>query len=509
MSIGGGICMDLVVQERIGELKDYVKKIEYLSSAMAVLYWDMRVGIPKKGVSQRSEVLGYLSTEAYKLQTSDKMREYIEYFSSLEGLDKVTSSMIERLKKQYDQTKKIPEDRYREYVMLTSEAESKWEEAKTNSDFEMFKPYLQRIVDMQKEFIGYWGYEGNKYNALLDLYEPSITVEKLDEVFGEVRDAIVSLLCRINESGKKPDTSFLQGAYSKASQESLGRSVAAKLGYDFDAGRLDESMHPFTIEVSNRDVRMTTHYYENDLTNALFSTIHESGHAIYEQNISEELRGTGLASGTSMGIHESQSRFYENILGRSKEFWKCFYPEVQGAYPQFENISLEDFYRAINEVKPSLVRVDADELTYSLHIIIRYEIEKMLINDEVKVDDLPEVWNAKYREYLGIEPENNGEGVLQDVHWSGGMIGYFPSYALGNLYGAQFASKMEKDIPDLKSRVEAGNFEAVREWLTENIHRHGSVYKPAELIQRVTGEELSAKYFIDYLERKYSEIYDL
>lgn len=500
--------MDKVVQEKLKDLREYLKKLEYLNSAIGVLYWDMRVGIPRKGIPYRSEVLGYLSTEGYKLETSDEVRDYIEYFSGVDGLDKVTSSMLEHVKKNYEKTKKVPEDRYREYVVLTSEAESIWEEAKAKSDFSMFKPYLERIVEFQKEMIGYWGYEGNKYNALLDLYEPGFTVEKIDKVFKEVRDAIVELLSKIKASGYAPDTKVLQGFYSKKSQEELGVHILNKIGYDFDAGKMDESVHPFTIEFSNKDVRITTSYLENDFTSALFSCIHEGGHGIYEQNISDELIGTTLASGVSMGIHESQSRFYENILGRSREFWRGFYPEIIKTYPQFENLKYEDFYRAINNVNPSLIRTDADELTYSLHIIIRYEIEKALINDEIKVEDLPRVWNEKYKEYLGIEPENDGEGVLQDVHWAGGSFGYFPSYALGNLYGAQFYHSMLKSIPKLLEQVEKGEFGAIKEWLKENIHKHGGVYKPSELIKIATGEELSAKYFIEYLNKKYGEIYN-
>jgi carboxypeptidase Taq len=364
-------------------------------------------------------------------------------------------------------------------------------------------------VDFQNELVGYWGYEGNKYNTLLDFYEPGFTVEKIDKVFGELRDAIVDLLNRIKSSGYTPDTKVLEGHFSKASQEKQGTYITEKIGYDFGAGRMDESMHPFTIEFNNKDVRITTHYYENDFTNALFSCIHEGGHAIYEQNISDELRGTTLGSGVSSGIHESQSRFYENILGRSREFWKYFYPEVIKAYPQFEKVDFDEFYKAVNIVKPSLIRVDADELTYSLHIIIRYEIEKALINGEIKVEDLPRIWNEKYKEYLGVEPENDGVGVLQDVHWSGGMFGYFPSYALGNLYGAQFYNTMLKEIPDMMKKVENGEFEPIKEWLKEKIHRHGGVYKPSELITMVTGEELTAKYFIEYLNKKYGEIYNL
>ena len=281
------------------------------------------------------------------------------------------------------------------------------------------------------------------------------------------------------------------------------------MGYDFDAGKLEESVHPFTIGLSREDVRITTNYDENDFRPAIFSCIHEGGHAIYEQNIPENLSGTGLQDGASMGIHESQSRFYENIIGKSQEFWIYFYAEVKKRFTQFKDVDFEEFYKGINLVEPSFIRVDADELTYSLHIIIRYEIEKALINGEVEVEDLPELWNSKYKEYLGIEPKNDSEGVLQDVHWAGGTIGYFPSYALGNLYGAQFFNKMKKDMPSVLEDIKQGKLDSVYNWLKENIHKHGAIYTPAELIKIVTGEELNAKYFIDYLNEKYSNIYKL
>ncbi len=501
--------MEKEVKQKVEEFKEYLKKLEYLNSAIGVLYWDMRVGIPKKAVPYRSEVVGYLSTEAYKLETSDKMKEYIDYLSNVDGLDKVTQSMVENVKKNYEKTKKIPEDRNKEYIILTSEAESKWEEAKEKSDFAMFKPYLEKLVDFQKELIGYWGYEGNMYDTLLDFYEPGFTVEKIDSIFSELRDAIVNLLNRIKESGHTTNIECLKGSFPKENQERLGLKILNEMGYDFEAGRMDVSVHPFTIGFHNKDVRITTGYIENDFTSSVFSCVHEGGHAIYEQNIADELIGTTLATGVSSGIHESQSRFYENIIGRSRAFWKHFYPDLIKEFPQFEKVDFEDFYGAINTVRPSLIRVDADELTYCLHIIIRYEIEKALINGKVKVEDLPEIWNQKYKEYLGVEPENDADGVLQDVHWAGGSFGYFPSYALGNLYSAQFYAKMLKDIPDVMERVEKGDLKVVKDWLNENIHKHGAVYKPSELIKMVTGEELSAKYFIDYLNRKYSEVYGL
>lgn len=495
--------------QKLEEFKDYLSKIEYLGSAMGVLYWDLRVGIPKKGVPYRAEVLGYLSSELYKLQTSDKIKEFIDYFEGCSELDDITSAMIKRVKKEYEETKKIPEDRNREFVILTSEAEDKWQEAKEKSDFSIFKPYLKRLVDMTKEFIGYWGYGKNKYDTLLDHYEMGATTEKLDRVFGELRDAIVSLLERIKEAKNPPRGEILRGDYSKESQDRLSRKILERMGYDFEAGRLDESAHPFTIEFANKDVRITTKYLKDDFTSALFSSIHEGGHAIYEQNVSDDLKGTTLGTGVSMGVHESQSRFYENIIGRSRGFWNYFYGEVINEYKDLGKIPVEEFYRAVNTVSPSLIRVEADELTYSLHIIIRYEIEKLLINDEISVDDLPRVWNEKYKEYLGVEPQNDGEGVLQDIHWAGGSFGYFPSYALGNLYGAQFLNTMEKDITDLWDRIEKGDFTAVKGWLGEKVHRHGAVYEPSKLLMMVTGEGLNPKYFIEYLNKKYTEIYNL
>lgn len=497
------------LKTKLEEFKKYITKIELLNSATSVLSWDMMVKIPRKGKPYRSEVLGYLSSESYKLQTSDDMKAFIDYFISQENLDNITKAMVDNARKNYEQTKKIPEDRYREYIVLISNSFSYWEEARSKSDFSIFKPYLEKVIEFNQEFLEYWGYEGDKYNTLLDHYEPGATVEKLDKVFEELREAIVNLLNKIKASNIKIDTSFFNKHFTKEEQESFGIFVANKLGYDFEAGRLDVSAHPFTTTFDNKDVRITTRYDENEFRGALFSTIHESGHAIYEQNIPDELKGTGLATGVSMGVHESQSRYYENILGRSKEFWKYFYNEVQKRFIQFKDVSIEEFFKAINVVEPSLIRTEADELTYSLHVIIRYEIEKELINGRITVDELPEIWNAKYKEYLGVEPKNDAEGVLQDMHWSDGSFGYFPSYALGNLYGAQFLSKMIKDIPNYYKLIENGEFNNIREWLKENIHKYGSIYKPSEILMKVTGEELSAKYFIDYLNKKYSEIYNL
>lgn len=498
------------VKQKLQELKDYIKNMELMDQATGIIYWDMRVGMPKKAVEQRSELVGYLSSESYKLATSSKVKKFIDFFECcIDELTIVEKAMISELKKKYEDVKKIPEHRYKEFVIACSKSETAWEEAKEKGDFEIFRPHLEKIVDFQREFIEYKGYVDNKYDCLLDDYERGITVKKLDELFVELRDAIVSLLNKIKNSKVKIDDSFLREKCTKDSQEEFGKFILKEMGYDFQAGRIDESVHPFTINFGNRDVRITTHYYEDDFRSALFSSIHEGGHAIYEQDIPDELIGTGLATGVSMGIHESQSRFYENIIGRSKAFWKHFFPEAQKRFPQFRDVSLEDFYKAINIIEPSLIRTEADELTYSLHIIIRYEIEKALINGVIEVKDLPRVWNEKYKEYLGVEPSNDSEGILQDMHWSDGSFGYFPSYALGNLYGAQMLSKMLEDMPNTYKEIENGNLDIIHKWLRNNVHKYGSVYKPAELIKIITGQELISKYFIEYLNKKYSDIYQL
>ncbi|WP_159883371.1 carboxypeptidase M32 [Paenibacillus puerhi] len=495
------------------QFKQYVKKMKSYEEAIGLIYWDMRTGAPKKGIAARSEVVGDLSGELFKLSVSEEMREFIDYFSKpehQEQLSFIDKRIVNECKREYDRSKKIPPERYQEYVVLTAQAESAWEDAKEQSDFDSFQPYLEKIVEFNQEFIELWGYEGHKYNTLLDMYEPGMTVEKLDQVFGALREQVVPLLAAIQASGAKPDTGFLKQTFDQEKQKKFSLFILEQMGYDFDAGRLDETVHPFATGLNPGDVRITTRYLKDDVNSALFGTIHEGGHALYEQNISPELLGTPLCTGTSMGIHESQSRFWENMIGRSRPFWSRYYAELQANYPgQFDGVSAESFYLATNEVKPSLIRIEADELTYNLHIMIRYEIEKALFDGSVKVADLLRVWNEKYREYLGIEPANNGEGVLQDVHWSGGAFGYFPSYALGNMYAAQIARTLDRELGGLDALVAKGDLHPIKAWLADKIYRHGKSLTPSEIILEVTGEELNPDYLVDYLREKYSDIYKL
>ncbi|MFE8695729.1 carboxypeptidase M32 [Cytobacillus sp. FJAT-53684] len=493
------------------EFLDYVKKMEAYKEALALIYWDLRTGAPKQGMEQRSEVIGMLSSDVFKMSTSEEMASYIAKLSGAQSeLTEITIKTLMECKKEYDRNKKIPAEEYKEYVILQSRAESVWEDAKEGSNFDMFRPYLEKLVEMTKRFIDYWGFEGNRYNTLLDMYEPGMTVEVLDEVFGQLREKIVPLVHRISQSENKPETGFLFEHFPKEKQRDFSLEILKQMGYNFQAGRLDETVHPFATGLNPGDVRVTTKYDESDFRTAVFGTIHEGGHALYEQNISMDLIGTPLCDGTSMGIHESQSLFYENFVGRQYSFWKKNYQLLKSySSGQFNEVGLDDFYRAINESKPSLIRIEADELTYPLHIIIRYEIEKGLFNGEMEVKDLPEIWNQKYEQYLGIKPENEAQGVLQDVHWSGGSFGYFPSYALGYMYAAQLKNAMQKDISNYDQLVEEGNLLPIKEWFTEHIHQYGKMKKPLDILKDVTGEELNANYLIDYLYEKYSNVYQL
>jgi len=481
--------------------------------AVGVMYWDLRTGAPKKGVAVRAEAIGLLSTEAFKMSVSEEMAGYLAFFEQEENAkrcDFVLKRLVEENRKNYDRSVKIPPDRYQEYVVLTSQAESAWEEAKHADDYGKFSPYLEKIIAFTREFVELWGYDKHPYDTLLDQYEPGMTVDRLDRVFGTLRENLVPLVKAVQESPHKPETEFLYKSYPIADQKTFNRHILKQLGYDFDAGRVDETEHPFATGLNLGDVRITTHYKEHHFLDALFSTIHECGHALYEQNISPELERTILCTGTSMGIHESQSRFWENMIGRSRPFWGRYFAELVKQFPeQLAGIAEETFYRAMNEAKPSLIRTESDELTYNLHIMIRYELEKDIIAGKATVDQLPALWNAKYEEYLGVTPPNNTLGILQDVHWAGGSFGYFPSYALGNMYAAQFERTLRKELPNLDELVVSGDFAPIRGWLKEKIHQYGGLKTPGELVTGITGEELNPDYLVQYLAKKFKDVYQL
>lgn len=499
--------------ERLEELKELVRKIKSYVEAIGLMHWDLRTGAPRKGVDIRSQTIGMLTTECFKLQVSPQMGELLKYFADpgiMADLSDTDRRLIEECRTEYERNHSVPADKIKEYSILAAQSESYWEEAKANNDFAGFEPYLTKIVAFKQEFIEYWGVKDTRYDTLLDMYEPELTVAKLDDVFGRLKKRLVPLLERIQASPHQPTHDFLHKDYDVKQQEAFGLFLLKEMGYDFEAGRLDESVHPFATGLNPGDVRITTHYMPNDVLSAIFSSLHEGGHALYEQNISQELAGTLLAEGTSMGIHESQSRLWENMIGRSKPFWQRYYNDLQKHFPeQLKDVTMEQFYLAVNRVENSLIRIEADELTYNLHIIIRYEIEKMLFNEGLEVSKLPEVWNEKYKAYLGLTPPSNSQGVLQDVHWSGGDFGYFASYSLGNMYAAQILATLRKEMPEFDHYIARGELLPIKEWLTDKIYVYGKSRTPSELIEAITGEELNPDYLADYLEQKYTEIYKL
>jgi carboxypeptidase Taq len=381
-------------------------------------------------------------------------------------------------------------------------------EARQKSDFSIFAPHLKTIVALKKEEADYLGYEASPYDALLDAYEPGLTVAQVAPLFASLKTPLVALLKKIKGAPVSPSDDFLHLYYAPERQLAFGQRVLEAMGYNARNGRQDISAHPFTTSFHPTDVRITTRVDEHDLLSSLFSSIHEGGHALYDQGLNPDYFGTPLGEALSLGIHESQSRLWENGIGRSKAFWKYFYPVLQKTFPEaLQKIDMENFYAAINIVRPSLIRVEADELTYNLHIMLRFEIERALMEENLPVEALPTLWNEKMKEYLGVVPDSDADGVLQDVHWSGGAIGYFPTYTLGNLYSVQFLNQAKKEMPDLMSHVEKGNLLPLKTWLNEKIHRWGRSYPSDELVRRVTGEPLNPRYFIEYLTEKFDEIY--
>ncbi|WHY79652.1 carboxypeptidase M32 [Neobacillus sp. WH10] len=504
---------NLTLQKALEQFKLLDEKITHFSSIIGLADWDQKVMAPKKGRNVFAKATGTLRTEVFKLSVSKEMGDLLEKLTSAENgekLDEVTKARVREYKEYYQKSKSIPADLFQEYSILTAQANDAWEEARENNDFARYLPSLEKIVEFKRKFAEIYGYEEHPYDALLDEFEPGLTVKRLDPLFAKLRESSVNLLERIKKNGKLTQVGVFEQSFDIEKQKEFNRFILPIIGFDMEAGRLDETVHPFAQTVNIGDVRLTTRYLERNVRSALFGTIHEAGHGIYEQHINPEYEESVLQSGTSFGIHESQSRFLENMVGRSKEFWKFFFPKLQEYFPaQLANVSVEEFYRAVNTVEPSFIRVEADELTYNLHIMLRYEIEKALIGGEIDAKDLPEIWNQKMQDYLGITPSTDTEGVLQDVHWSFGGIGYFPSYSLGNLYAAQILRTIQNDLPDFYSYIENGQFELIQAWLKEKIHRFGKLYTPNELIVKVTGEELNADYLVEYLEKKYSEIYEL
>lgn len=498
--------------KKLQKLKELVYEINDINMAAAVLGWDQETYMPHGGINDRSDQLSTLSKISHEKFISKEIGELIgELKSEIPDMDEESDDirLVRVLDRNYKKSVKVPASLVSEMSKAASLGQQAWAEAKKSSDFIKFKPHLQKLVELKKEYARIFAPFDSIYDPLLDDYEPGLTTSDVKSIFNELRPEQVKLIRSIAER-KEIDNSFLFKDYDESKQWSLGEKAITKFGYDWSRGRQDKSTHPFSTNFGIDDVRITTRVTKNYLPTALFGTFHESGHAMYEQGIAQTLRRTPLARGASLAIHESQSRLWENIVGRSKAFWQYFYGELQKSFPEnLSSVSLDNFYRGINKVKPSLVRVEADEATYNLHIMLRLEIEIGLMEGTMDVADLPSIWNSKMLDYLGVKPPNDGVGVLQDIHWSMGAIGYFSTYALGNLVSAQLWECVTKEIPDMSAQIEKGDFSALLNWLRKNIHQHGAKFEPQELVQRVTGSKITPKPYLNYLNSKYSEIYDL
>lgn len=488
----------------------YIKENQMLQYAIASISFDDSTGAPKKAFKERNEVLNYFQSLLFARSVSKEYQQIIadldKYYDSLSSKYK---RIVDLSKKELSMNVKVPVEVMNEYQKACSDAFYYWDIAKNKSDYSIYKPYLEKVINLQKQVGLYMKNENTSlYDTFLDMYEEGISSVELDNFFATLKARIVPLLKKINESNVKINDSFLSRKINKNSQMEMGKLMAKKVGYDFSMGMVKESEHPFTNLISSHDVRITTHIYENNFLSNLFSMAHEGGHGIYEQNICKRFEGSILKNAASLAYHESQSRFFENIVARSKPFSKYIFPLLQRkANGVLDDISWEEYYLAINKVEPSLIRTEADELTYCLHVMVRYEIEKMMLEDGFNFDTLPTLWNEKYKEYLGVDVPNDKEGVLQDVHWTSG-VGYFFSYALGNAYSAQIYNAMKKDL-NIDELLESGNIKPIINWLKSHMYKYGSMLKPKELIKAITNEEFNPEYYCKYLEEKYSKIYQL
>lgn len=493
-------------------LKPYLDKEVAFNTALALFNWDTETLAPKAAVDRTAEIVSVIATESYNAIMNNEVKEIVYKLSKEEfanDLNEIQRGIIKELKKDYEHLEKIPKDEYTEYNRLQATAPSKWSEAKSEDNYEKFLPTLQKMIEYTKKFASYRVKEGEKlYDVLLNDYEEGFNQEILDKFFNKLKENIVPLLKKIKEK-PQVEYNFLFKEYPVEKQKEFCKFIAGYEGFDFDRGVIAESEHPFTNGLHNKDVRITNHFYKNNLESAIFSVIHEGGHAIYEMNIPDELTVTPIGGGGSMGLHESQSRFFENIVGRNKAFWEPIYDKLLKTFPeQLKDISLDKFIKALNRTETGLIRTEADELTYSLHILVRYEVEKKIFNENYPVKDLPKLWNDLYYEYLGIRPNNYKNGILQDIHWACGDFGYFSSYAIGNAIGAQLLHQIKKEM-DFEGLLREGKLDKIRDWLKENVHKYGKLKNTDEILLLATGEKFNADYYVKYLTDKFSKEYEL
>lgn len=499
------------------ELMAKAKDLYILQSASGIVYWDMETKMPPRGINLRSQQLALLQKIGHRMLTDPEIGKLIEKISGHPGyddMDQLKKRNVHLAKKEHDEATKLPEELVVETARQSALTVDIWKKAKAARDWEMFRLDLEKLFDLRvraADILMDVKGTSTPYDALIDLFEPGMTADAISRVFERMREGLVDIMGKIRDAPRQPDTDFLKRKVPIDAQIGIAEALANVIGYDIKSkeagGRIDETEHPFTTGYYD-DVRITTHYYEDKFASSVFSVLHEGGHALYDQNLPSDWIYQPIGTSCSYGIHESQSRFVENMVGRSPEFWGYFLPRLKEMTgDNLSGIGVEQFVHAINRVVPSKIRVEADEVTYGLHIIIRFEIEQLLFSGKLAVDELPQVWNEKYREYLGVEVEHDSEGVMQDTHWAGGAYGYFPSYSLGNIYGGMMLEKLGEDAPNWKEEVRSGNIDVVKGWLVENVHKQGNLYDPADLIKKITGRELTVEPFLSYLDDKYSRLY--
>jgi len=497
----------------IAELLDYMHEIEDLKALGSLAEWDQNTEMPEGAGDVRGYQMATLQGVLHERWTTQRLGTLLNALSNVINRSDYTDAdrgLVREAQRNYDRAKKLPRKLVEEMARVQAGSFEAWRRAREHNDFASFAPWLSRTVALQREVADHIGFIETRYDALLDPFEPGMTASKLDKLFAPVREVSATLLRRIEASGNTVDDSCLRGEFSEEQQLELSDVLLRGMGYDFSHGGIAVSPHPFTSSFGSPfDVRLTVHPDKHFIQSSVMAAIHEGGHAVYEQGSAPALARTPLAGGASMGAHESQSRLWENAIGRSDAYWRAQFTSVRQTFPeQFASVDAATFARALNKVKPSLIRIEADEVTYNLHIIVRYELEKALMNGDVAIESLPGLWNAKYRQYLGVEPTTDTEGVLQDIHWSAGF-GYFPSYTLGNLYGAQIYSALRKNFSNFEERLASGDTAFILDWLRDKMYVFGAIYQPETLMERVTGKSPNPEFFVRYLTGKFEEIYRL
>jgi carboxypeptidase Taq len=492
-------------------LNTHLSRIIDLKMAASVLQWDEEVYMPERGLTARSEQIATLSSFAHELLTSNETERILsnaERETSALPYDSDEASMTRITRREFNQSTRIPSEIVAEQSRLASQSFSAWKSARENNDYSIFSPFLKKTIELNRRIAGLLGFKEHPYDALLDIYEPGMKKSDIEILFNKLKEGLLPIYKKIISSRIFFDDIFLNREFDEKKQFDFSIEILKAIGFDFSRGRQDISAHPFTTNFSVDDVRVTNRFSKTLPLSSIFSAIHEGGHALYEQGVSRKFDRTSLMGGATLGLHESQSRLWENIIGRSLPFWKKYYPLYQEYFPeQMNNVSLEDFLRAMNRVSPGFIRVEADEVTYNFHVFVRFEIESALISGDLEVTDIPAYWNEKYYEYLGITPRNDSEGCLQDIHWSHGSFGYFPTYTIGNIISAQLYDQLLKELNSLESQIALGDFLPLLGWLREKVHIHGKKFTSPELVKKITGTDIDSCYFIEYLNKKYSEIY--